>query len=469
MQGYPLRMSEARIFLDTNSFIQLRDLADLPFGALVPDASVIILLVSPTVIDELDVAKNGTNRRKRDRARAALRLIDQASIAEGFRLPLSERQGVSVSLELADDAAPDWSRIPKLDQSRPDDRLVAETLTHGRDATLLSHDSGPRIRARLAGIVALAPPDEWLLPAEQTDDQRKITSLERDLREARTAKPQLDLRVRDAGDGQLLLPRFRLPSLRDSQVAWLTSRLLQETPEARLEVGPSGDTVSGLMALYASSRTYFSEREVVDYQRSYRDFAGRVREYFRKLHDKLADRSRLFDICIDIENIGSISAGNLTFSARLDSDCFSFAAKRSEGEDHTGGVETPKPPKVPRSDRRGDVWDASRLAALNAPQHRDPTEFYWLKKPRIGDLAMSQSCADFRPERRHDMPVWIYTLEQYAARSRLSLQVSAENFAALERVVDVRSEVVHSHWGDGAVLRLLPDVVAHLIRRMPDN
>ena len=67
------------LFLDTNAFLHLRDLKDLPWGELVPDVTGVDLLVAPIVVSELDAHKSGSNRRRRDRSRLALRLIEEAS------------------------------------------------------------------------------------------------------------------------------------------------------------------------------------------------------------------------------------------------------------------------------------------------------------------------------------------------------------------------------------------------------
>jgi len=460
-------MVDARIFLDTNSFIQLRDLKDLPFATLVPDAEELILLVSPTVIDELDIAKTGTNKRKRDRARSALRLIDQASTNDGFRLLLSERRGVRVFLQLADDPAPDWSSIPKFDPRRADDRLVAETLTHGHGAQLFSHDSGPRIRARLAGVSALCPPEEWLLPAEQTDDQRKMASMQRDLEEAKNAKTQLGLRIDGVHEGIIMLPRLRLAPLRDDQIRVLINKVLCDHPAANLTAIPSSS--AGALAFFASfaRQTYLTEDEVKNYDHDYESFVGKVHSYFETLHERVDRRSRLCRIYTEIENIGSISARDLVFTASIEGDDFEIGSTEEEGEEFVGGVALPQPPEVPRSGV-GRSWDMASLSNFRTPPNRDPTRFYWLDRPRVGEPLAALSCADFRPERIAGRNIWIYSLEEHPAPARLTVQVSAEHHAALVYVTEVHTTVDYPEWRDEMVLHLLPECVADAIRQMPD-
>ncbi len=76
------------IFVDTNGFIQLRDLKDLPWNKLLPTVSAIDLMVASCVIRELDRHKSSTNRRLRDGARLALKMIEACLTSEpGHALP----------------------------------------------------------------------------------------------------------------------------------------------------------------------------------------------------------------------------------------------------------------------------------------------------------------------------------------------------------------------------------------------
>jgi hypothetical protein len=60
------------LFTDTNGFLQLRDLKDVPWRDLFPGVRAIDVMVAPRVIEELDKHKISTNQRLRDRSRLAL-------------------------------------------------------------------------------------------------------------------------------------------------------------------------------------------------------------------------------------------------------------------------------------------------------------------------------------------------------------------------------------------------------------
>jgi rRNA-processing protein FCF1 len=59
------------LFTDTNAFLQLRDLKDLPWGDFFANVQAVDVMVASCVIEELDNHKTGTNQRRRDRARLA--------------------------------------------------------------------------------------------------------------------------------------------------------------------------------------------------------------------------------------------------------------------------------------------------------------------------------------------------------------------------------------------------------------
>jgi PIN domain len=139
------------LFTDTNAFLQVRDLKDLPWRDLFPGVQAIDVMVAACVIEELDKHKTGTNQRRRDRARLALSLIEKASRESDLTLVLKDKP-VRVRIVIARAPPFNWAAHPSLDPSRPDDRLVAEAISFGNGAMAFSHDTGPRIRARIANV-----------------------------------------------------------------------------------------------------------------------------------------------------------------------------------------------------------------------------------------------------------------------------------------------------------------------------
>ena len=84
----PAESDNVTVFVDTNCFIQLRDLKDLPWKELFPGGGTIVIVVASVVMDELDTKKHDRNQRVRNRARLALNLINEASRTDGMELSL---------------------------------------------------------------------------------------------------------------------------------------------------------------------------------------------------------------------------------------------------------------------------------------------------------------------------------------------------------------------------------------------
>lgn len=452
--------SEAHIFVDTNSFIQLRDFKDLRWSDLAPDAQTIILFVSPTVIDELDQHKSGTNKRRRDRARLALKLIDQASTSPEFRILLRDRNNVATYLAIANDDAPRWEDHPKLDRSRPDDRIVAEVLSHPSPASLLSHDSGPRIKSRLAGLNALQPPSDWLLPPEQTDDQRRLASLERDLEQARNAKPRISMSVDGMSqDGLLILPRIILPPLSPTTVNALTQMLVDRHPVKTVEVR-SENRYIGLTQSY----NLVSEFDANRYYEAYDKWRDNVSHHFANYHERMLDRSRYHDILVRIQNVGSISAKNVVVEVRAEGGD-GLMPNLEAAEDIFGSLSPADPPKPPRAG--SDYVMPHTLLSLHRPARpQDPTSFLWIKRPALGADYMSETCSDFRPERTSYRPIWVQIYSGDSEPMRLSISAGAEHHATLFAEVTLFIQEQELNWTDEALKLYLPDDVAEIINAM---
>ena len=102
------------LFTDTNEFIQVRDLKDIPWRDIFPSVKTVDVMVAPSVIDELDLA-----------------LVIREN-------PIRVRIVISTAPRL------NWTEHPNLDPANPDDQLVGAALSVGSGAAVISHDTGPR-------------------------------------------------------------------------------------------------------------------------------------------------------------------------------------------------------------------------------------------------------------------------------------------------------------------------------------
>lgn len=458
-------MSEISAFLDCNGFIQLRDLKDLNWRQVFPGAQVIRLLVSSAIIDELDVLKMSSNRRRRDRARAALQLIDIASQSAEFTNVLRE-QPVRVELVIANDPAPDWAGLPKLDSARADDKLVADAVTHGNGAVLISHDTGPRIRARLVGLPAFPPHDDWLLEPEQTDDQRKLAALERELQHARNARPQIAISADEVVNGVAVLESLRPPKLTEQAVHTAAKLFLARFPMAQIHTFPAA-----LQAFQGDD--YVSEYRASKYYEEYGRFNKKVTAYFSTLHDRVRLRSALLPVRFFVRNVGSISAKDMTFFASVSEDYEMLRKPDGDNLPPILSMDHPEAPDRPIGDRMAVLQDQMRLIDAVRPPHSffdprpsDATAITWLERPQMGERNQKRACIDFRPDREWRPEVWLWPSKGIPSSGELQATVGAEHHSNVSVSIAVKSEDREVEWDDAAVLELLPGPVAAVMRNL---
>ncbi|MFC8094877.1 PIN domain-containing protein [Streptomyces sp. NPDC057301] len=178
------------VVADTSFYIQhphkLKE-ADFPELLSVQGASV-HLVVPMVVVDELDQLKESKDKHVRWRARYTLAVLDQvfqqsteqavlhAPDAEELRRTGLRRGEVTVQLMFD---PPGHTRLPINDDEIVDRALAIKSLS-GREATVLTYDTGQATRARVAGLrdLKLSMPvgDE---PEHQTTDRKKPPSGER--------------------------------------------------------------------------------------------------------------------------------------------------------------------------------------------------------------------------------------------------------------------------------------------------
>lgn len=433
------------LFIDTNSFLQMKDFNQIAWRALFPKAEAITLFVCGPVINELDKHKVSTNQRRRNRARNALRQIEEAADAPDMTLVVRE---TAPKVELVIwQGKPDLSDFPDLDASSTDDYLVAAAATVP-NGVVLSHDTGPRIRARIAGVRAVSPPDDWLLPAEQTDDQRKIGQLTRELEAAQNARPRLQIAM--PPDDPIKMRAVSVPYLGTAAVDKLTNLILGEFPKLHLVASIYRDKLSAFSNPFGIGQT-----QIDNYEQEYDSFSLDVQTYFTTLHEKVGEHAFAQMPPGMVVNIGSVSAKNLILTIETEGD-IELLADRDAVDSVRGRIALPEPPKPPRE---GSVFDALPLLG-GTTKPRDPTGFYWQTRPSLyGARLASFECADYRPAREEDWGVLAHAIGNLPSAGKLIVSASAEHH---ERVTAERKLVFEhalSHWLDPIVQSMLPVAV----------
>jgi hypothetical protein len=434
------------LFIDTNGFIQLRELKDIPWRKLFRGVKHVRIMVARVVVEELDKHKASNKDRQRNRARAALKLIAEASKAKGRVLTLKE-EPVRVTLEIPPRAKVDWDWLHVLDSNNPDDRLVAEAVTYGDDAAIFSHDSGPRIAADDLGLRSFEPLEDWHLPDEKSDLERKLAATERQLERALSTKPKLSIEIegRDKS-GKLTVYQPIVPPLDSQAVDRLVNRYLAEYPRKN----PKG--VNPIFAMgYGNELTV---DQVSGYHGDYDGFAERVRKFFQRLHEQLTYLAVPI-VPVRITNTGSVSAVNYHVTMEAVGD-FTLVA---EPDDLREMCPFPKPPKVPRLRLSLDpLLHTPFLSDLRKEEH--PTEMLWIKRPKLGARSGRYGCRDFQPDRIDSLEVALWQDAPLPVTGTLSITAGANDVPDQTETVEVTIEERTEGWHSPLVVESLPDFLS---------
>jgi hypothetical protein len=353
----------------------------------------------------------------------------------------------------------DWAAYPNLDPAKPDDQLVAEALSFGNGAAIFSYDAGPRIRARIARIEAYEPAAEWLLPVEQTDDQRKITKLERDLKQALSQRPTIVARFEnfDEATSEIRAIQPIVPPLDPEQVDRLTRGYLKKHPRASF-----GSRSNSRMAWQLGT---VSEDEVQQHTADYGAFELSVHNYYARLHEIVQRVGAAVAIDYHVRNDSSEAAHGLRIEFNLEGNGSLLAEREQATGRYRNSFKAPEPPDKPRS-----VFDGLTSPIANFPtlsDHlapRDPVGFYWFERPKLVSAHSASQCQEFRATRHYSDSIFVLPLDELPTELGLRLHISAGN---LPSPVNILAKIIITNqaaeWSAPVVQAILPENIRNLL------
>ncbi|WP_416050278.1 PIN domain-containing protein [Cupriavidus basilensis] len=167
------------VILDTNVFLQYRDLRELPWTELVGKGRV-NLLIPLTVQRELERHKADGNSRRSTRARKTIPLFRQLVHSREESVLLDGTSDVRVKLMRL--RRLDAEKYPELDLNAPDQRIIAEILRAIEDGLeevpiLATADTFLCGVAKQFDVRFVELPDEWRLPEEPDSRGKELKEL----------------------------------------------------------------------------------------------------------------------------------------------------------------------------------------------------------------------------------------------------------------------------------------------------
>lgn len=284
------------VFIDTNVALECLALEQLPWRE-VHSTGPILVLVTPTVLQEVDAKKN--HPRLGDHARRFNRLMRQL-LGEQATVVIRQSPAPQVEVALADCSKVDWAKYPDLDPDEPDSRIVAQALTargpsqEGR--LIISQDIRPLNLAKQHALCILHISENWLRPKEKSEAEKRADSLKREIDAIKSRQPKLTLSCRASKDVVSLHRISDLSSQERKEIQHTIIRL-QPMPEQERDFPGNYNLLGGHD--YTLSERYKRWKEQVIPQ-----FIG---EYERKMELNFGH----IEIVFRVENVGQVPAESL--------------------------------------------------------------------------------------------------------------------------------------------------------------
>jgi len=296
------------LFPDTNLLIQCLPVEQVDWERW-KEFGEIHLIISRPIQKEIDKHKNGGNERLAKRGRKAASLLREVITGTADYKVIREASP-RVKLFVRTDIKPSEALAETLNYSEPDDELVDTvhsftSQNQGCDARVLTHDSGPMASAKMVGVAVAVIPDEWLLPPEKSESDKRIKSLETEVARLKQAEPAFDITCLDMTGTEcdkLELKATCYEAMSESELADLIARLKERFPIAT-DFGPrkrsERDARKGILSFALNVKEVFTpatDKEIEEYRGKYGSWLEKCEETLRRIHAALqgAERPPIF-------------------------------------------------------------------------------------------------------------------------------------------------------------------------------
>lgn len=459
------------LVLDTNVFLQCKDLKMLPWVELFAEKEHLLLLIPATVCKEIDQFKNDGNSRRARRARTANSLMKQ--LIESDHLTIRDSRP-AVEISFVPLPSSEYHPPGTLDQSLPDNRIIGEILKYtndypDQDVSLLTHDTLPLLTARRHGVPYIQVPDTWLLEPEPDARDKKIAELQEELKVLQSTRPLIEIHAEDGSGNRserfsVQVTRYR--ALTKDEIDALVAEVKRlypmkefpvETPPGPLLPREYPTTIAehisvlgtGVRALIeATKREIPPSKEAIEkYQNhEYPAWIERVKEYIGRLPMKLEGPARKVFLTLIVNNNGSVPAENTIVELSIQGEAFFVPPQygdRDEAELFNPIFPVPPTPPVYQSPYNAFT---KRNHAFDSPQFRDFSRFdnfkslgSLLQRPDRNDFHFKSGepkkprkervfeCEEFRHQMEAHFPETVFILHADQKSCTVSCAVSASN------------------------------------------
>lgn len=407
--------------IDSNIALECLDLGQLPWSE-IDSSGPILVLVVPTVLQEVDAKKNhprlGDHARRFNRAMRPL-LGDQSAVT------VRHSPNPKVELALAECSRVDWSNFPTLDPDEPDSRIVAQALNiiglpHSV-TVVVSQDIRPLHLAKQYGLRTHHIGEGWLRPKEISESAKKAALLQRELDAMKSREPSLSLSFKTEVDSVVT---YRIRDLSDTERLEFQNKILLLNP-----MPEQSHDLLGLSGIFDRYDHTLLER----YQRWQKKI---IPEFMRDFERKIELNFGQIEIVFRIENIGQVPAESLLIR---------FVASGGWLNDRYV-LAKPSGPHAPRIRQQPLIPNFHNH--FNRPTAQVGKHEFTVIEPPKRSQRVQISCADFRHgyDFEYRMIAWVDPL---ADKFELSAIVTAKNlYGNVQDVMTVEKKVIESSASD---------------------
>ena len=292
------------IVLDTNIFIHFRDFDQINWSELVGNNQDYIILIPPTVIDELDRHKYNKNQKISKRAKRILPKIED----------YTNTPDDSLQLKLLNSRPKDETfNANQLNRGDQDDCILAsiiefrQSITENDNLIYFTYDTGPRLKAKTLSINCMKISEQYLLPHEPDENEIKNKELLKELNTFKNKAPKVVLEFVESND--LLKPEQKKPiKSKDEFVKHFIDEVKEEYPYL-VKIDHEENNLSNI--LRAASFYGLSDDQIKRYNSELNLFFEKFSKYYNSVYENLSYLNDCIKIKLLLKNEGTAPAEDI--------------------------------------------------------------------------------------------------------------------------------------------------------------
>jgi len=451
-------------FVDTNIFLQCKDLREITWKEAEINDKSITLIISRPVQEEIDKHKNDSNRRRSTRARKANSILRKMIFNNG-ELKLNENETEIIIMFSPTYKTEDLKlNYSDLDIELNDDRIIAEALmfksgTPDSKVFLLTNDTVPMLTAQRNGLDFVEIPDSWLLPPEKDNKDIIIDELQNKIKMLEKSYPEIksELYFKD----KVIDPKTDMIVLDINEYTQITSEFIKnklnkiiDMHKKNTDFSESSENNIKLKTLGLFKNYYPPSDNLINtYYEDYDNWKVKLENWLLNYYKVSNNINNFFTLTFNLFNIGCVPANHLMIE---------FAAKgglRFASPDNDENIiklrnELLNPPEVPLAPR-GNYKDARNtlveefqniarfrdtfldnygvyppIMNFRTPNNisRERNSFYWKNRPNDFSYIWVFECDEFMHKNEpENFELNLHVNDFNLIKSTLSIKIFANN------------------------------------------